>query len=174
LGARGEQVFPAWLEILEDPFLPRAMASSSFDGEGVTTARRNLVSGGIVQGYVLSSYSARRLGLVTTANAGGIHNLVVDANAGTLAELIADCDQALVVTELLGQGVNTVTGDYSRGAAGFWVENGEIVHPVSEVTIAGNLRVIYQRIQAVGSDVDLRGAIRCGSVLVDGITVAGQ
>jgi PmbA protein len=150
------------------------MASSSFDGEGVTTARRNLVSGGIVQGYVLSSYSARRVGLVTTANAGGIHNLVVDANAGTLAELIADCDQALVVTELLGQGVNTVTGDYSRGAAGFWVENGEIVHPVSEVTIAGNLRVIYQRIQAVGSDVDLRGAIRCGSVLVDGITVAGQ
>jgi PmbA protein len=174
LGACGEQVFPAWLEILEDPLLPRAMASGSFDGEGVTTARRKLVSGGIVQGYVLSSYSARRLGLVTTANAGGIHNLVIDANAGPLSELIAGCDEALVVTELLGQGVNTVTGDYSRGAAGFWVEKGEIVHPVSEVTIAGNLREIYRRIQAVGSDVDLRGAVRCGSVLVDGITVAGQ
>jgi PmbA protein len=174
LGACGEQIFPAWLEILEDPLLPRAMASSSFDGEGVTTSRRKLIAGGIVQGYVLSSYSARRLGLVTTANAGGIHNLVVDANAGPLSELIADCDRALVVTELLGQGVNTVTGDYSRGAAGFWVERGEIVHPVSEVTIAGNLREIYQRIQAVGSDVDLRGTVRCGSVLVDGITVAGQ
>jgi PmbA protein len=174
LGARGERVFPAWLDIVEDPLIPGAMASAPFDGEGVATAVRELVGAGVVQGYVLSSYSARRLGLVTTANAGGIHNLVVAPNAGPLAELIAGCDAALVVTELLGQGVNTVTGDYSRGAAGFWVEKGEIVHAVSEVTIAGNLRDMYRQIQAIGSDVDVRGAVRCGSVLIDALTVAGR
>ncbi len=174
LGACGERVFPEWLDIIEDPLIPRGMASAAFDAEGVQTMRRKLVASGVVEGYVLSSYSARRLGLATTANAGGVHNLVIAPTAGPLEQLIAGCETAFVATELLGQGVNIVTGDYSRGAAGLWVENGEIVHAVSEVTIAGNLREIFDRIRAVGSDVDFRGAVRCGSVLVDGLTVAGQ
>lgn len=174
LGARGERVFPEWLDIDEDPFIPRAMASAAFDAEGVRTARRRLVAAGVVEGYVLSSYSARRLGLETTANAGGIHNLVIAPTAGPLEEIIAGCDRAFVATELLGQGVNIVTGDYSRGAAGLWVERGEIVHPVSEVTIAGDLREMFANIRAIGSDTDHRGAIRCGSALVEGVTVAGQ
>jgi PmbA protein len=132
------------------------------------------VSGGVVQGYVLSSYSARRLGVPTTGNAGGIHNLVVTPTGGSLATMIADSSEAFVVTELLGQGANTVTGDYSRGAAGFWVERGEIVHAVSEVTIAGNLSGMFERIAAIGDDVDVRGAVRCGTVRVDGMTVAGE
>jgi PmbA protein len=166
-------VFPRWLQVREDPLIPRAMASAAFDGEGVATAPRDLVGDGVLKGYVLSSYSARRLGLPTTANAGGIHNLVVSPNAGPLESLVAGCDTALVVTELLGQGVNIVTGDYSRGAAGLWVERGEIAYPVSEVTIAGNLRDMLLRMEAVGSDVDLRGAVRCGSVLIEGVTIAG-
>ena len=174
LEAAGQQVFPAWLGIREEPLIPRALASAAFDGEGVATRARDLVAAGVLQGYVLSSYSARRLGLETTGNAGGVHNLVVAPNAGGLEEIISNCDTALVVTELLGQGVNIVTGDYSRGAAGFWVERGEIVCAVSEVTIAGNLRDMFTRIEAVGSDTDLRGAIRCGSVLVGGLTIAGR
>jgi len=150
------------------------MASAPFDGEGVATQRRVLVADGVVQGYVLSSYSARRLGLTTTGNAGGIHNLLVDATAGDLESLIAGCGNAFVVTELLGQGVNTVTGDYSRGAAGFWVEGGEVAYPVSEVTVAGNLSSMFDSIAAIGSDIDSRGAIRCGSVLIEGMTVAGE
>jgi PmbA protein len=154
--------------------LPGAMASAPFDNEGVATRKRTLVDAGVLQGYVLSSYSARRLGLVTTGNAGGIHNLVVTPTAGGLAELLGEHPSVFLVGELLGQGVNTVTGDYSRGAAGFWVEDGEIVHAVHEVTLAGNLRDCFQGIQAIGSDVDLRGTVRCGSVLVDGLTVAGS
>jgi PmbA protein len=173
VGAAGQQVFPEWLDIREDPLIPRGMASAAFDGEGVATRARDLVANGVLQGYVLSSYSARRLGLPTTGNAGGIHNLVIAPNAGPLESIVSGCDTALVVTELLGQGVNTVTGDYSRGAAGLWVERGEVAYPVSEVTIAGNLRDIFLRIQAIGSDVDLRGAVRCGSVLVDALTIAG-
>lgn len=174
LGARGEQIFPDWLEIREEPLIPRAMASAAFDGEGVATSARDLVAGGVLQGYVLSSYSARRLKLETTGNAGGIHNLIVKPNAGSLETLVSGCEKALVVTELLGQGVNTITGDYSRGAAGFWVENGRIAHAVSEVTIAGNLRDMFRRIGAVGSDVDKRGAVRCGSVMIDALTIAGR
>ena len=173
LGARGERIFPAWIDIREDPLIPRAAASAPFDGEGVATAPRELVAAGILQGYVLSSYSARRLNLGTTGNAGGIHNLLVAANAGPLETIVAGCGEALLVTELLGQGANTVTGDYSRGAAGFWVEKGRIAYPVNEVTIAGNLREIFQRIEAIGSDVDSRGAVRVGSVLIGGLTVAG-
>jgi PmbA protein len=173
LDAVGKQVLPKFIDIDEDPWIPRGLGSAPFDGEGVTTRRRRLVAGGVLQEYVLSSYSARRLGLQTTANAGGVHNLLVKPTAGSLADLIAGCDQAFVVGELLGQGVNTVTGDYSRGAAGFWVERGAIVHPVNEVTIAGNLADLFQQIQAVGSDIDTRGSIRCGSVLVDGLTLAG-
>ena len=173
LDAVGKQVLPSFIDIDEDPWLPRALASAPFDAEGVATRQRRLVSRGVLQGYVLSSYSARRLGLVTTGNAGGIHNLLVKPTAGTLEDLIKDCNEAFVVGELLGQGVNTVSGDYSRGAAGFWVERGEIVHPVHEVTIAGNLTHLFREIQAVGSDVDARGTVRCGAVRVDGLTLAG-
>jgi PmbA protein len=173
LDAVGTQVLPAFIEIEEDPWIARGLASAPFDAEGVATRPRRLVEGGVLQGYVLSSYSARRLGLPTTANAGGVHNLLVKPTAGPLAELIAGCDRAFVVGELLGQGVNVVTGDYSRGAAGFWVERGAIVHAVNEVTIAGNLAELLRQIQAVGSDVDVRGTVRCGAVLVDGLILAG-
>jgi PmbA protein len=173
LDAVGQQVLPAFVDIDEDPLIPRALASAPFDGEGVATRRRQLVAGGVLQGYVLSSYSGRRLGLPTTANAGGVHNLLVKPTAGPLAELIADCERGFVVGELLGQGVNIVTGDYSRGAAGFWVERGEIVHAVNEVTIAGSLADLFRQIQAVGSDIDTRGGVRCGAVRVDGLTLAG-
>jgi len=173
LDAVGKQVLPAFIDIEEDPWIPRALASAPFDAEGVATRQRPLVEHGVLQGYVLSSYSARRLGLATTGNAGGVHNLLVKPTAGTLADLIKDCEEAFVVGELLGQGVNTVTGDYSRGAAGFLVERGEIVHPVHEVTIAGNLKDLFREIQAVGSDIDERGTVRCGAVRVDGLTLAG-
>ena len=173
-GAKGTQVLSSLVDITEDPLIPRALGSSPFDGEGVVTKRRELVQSGVLQGYVLSSYSARRLGMPTTGNAGGVHNLLVRPTAGPLEELIKGCAQGFVVGELLGQGVDIVSGDYSRGAAGFWVERGEIVHPVNEVTIAGNLRDLLQNIRAIGSDIETRGVVRCGSVLVDGLTLAGQ
>jgi PmbA protein len=158
----------------ERPHLPRAPGSAPFDGEGVATRDRTLVDGGVLQGYVLSSYSARRLGLQTTGNAGGIHNLLVSTGRADLAGLVREMGRGLVVTELMGQGVNGVTGDYSRGASGFWVEGGEIVHPVQEVTIAGNLKDLYLDIQAVGADVDRRGVIQTGSMLIGRMTVAGD
>jgi PmbA protein len=173
LDAVGKQVLPSFIDIDENPWIAGGLASAPFDAEGVTTRPRQLVTGGVLQGYLLSSYSGRRLGLPTTANAGGVHNLLVRPTAGTLADLIADCDKGFVVGELLGQGVNIVTGDYSRGAAGFWVERGEIVHAVHEVTLAGSLAELFREIQAVGSDVDTRGAVRCGAVRVDGLTLAG-
>lgn len=173
LDAKGEQIFPDFLDIEEDPFIPRALGSAAFDNEGVATRRRKLVEEGVLNGYVLSSYSARRLGTQTTGNAGGVHNLVVHPNGGNLESLLQGHPEIFLVGELLGQGVNTVTGDYSRGAAGFWVEGGEIAYPVHEVTIAGNLKDVFQGIRTVGSDVDSRGSIRCGSVLVEGLTVAG-
>jgi len=174
LDAQGERIFPEFVEIEEDPLIPQAMGSAAFDGEGVATALSPLVEKGVLKRYVLSSYSARRLGMTTTANAGGIHNLVVRPTTGALESLLVQSPQAFMVGELLGQGINTVTGDYSRGAAGFWVEGGEITYPVNEVTIAGNLRDLFNGIVAIGADVDLRGRVRCGSVLVDGLTVAGQ
>ena len=174
LGAAGQLVLPDWLDIHERPHLPRGVASAPFDAEGVATRDRDLVAGGVLQGYVLSSYSARRLGLETTGNAGGIHNLLVSPNAGDLDELIRQMGRGLLVTELMGQGVNGVTGDYSRGASGFWIEGGSSVHPVQEITIAGNLKELYPAIVAVGSDVDRRGAIQTGSVLVGRMTIAGE
>jgi PmbA protein len=174
LGAAGTQVLPAWFRIDERPHLPRAAGSAPFDGEGVATRDRALVAAGVLQGYVLSSYSARRLGLQTTGNAGGIHNLIVGTGGQNLDELLRDMGRGLLVTELMGQGVNGVTGDYSRGASGFWVEGGEIVHPVHEVTIAGNLKDLYLDIQAVGADVDRRGIIQVGSILIGRMTVAGD
>ncbi|MGH8167983.1 MAG: metallopeptidase TldD-related protein, partial [Woeseiaceae bacterium] len=173
LEAAGDQVFPGFLRIEERPHIPKGLASAPYDAEGVATRNRDIVVDGVLKGYVLSSYSARRLGLVTTGNAGGAHNLIVPGNAKDQHELLKMMGDGLLVSELIGQGVNGVTGDYSRGAVGYWVENGEIAFPVHEVTIAGNLQELYKNIRAVGRDQDLRGGIRCGSLLVDGMTIAG-
>ena len=173
LDAAGEKIFPEFMQIEERPHIPGGMASAPYDAEGVRTCDRNIVVDGVLQGYVLSSYSARRLGLQSTGNAGGAHNLLVPGNAGDLDSLVKEMDTGFLVHELIGQGVNAVTGDYSRGAVGYWVENGEIAFPVHEVTIAGNLRELYKRIVAIGSDQDLRGGIRCGSILVSEMKIAG-
>jgi PmbA protein len=173
LDAAGTQLFPDWFWIREDPFVRRGFRSASFDAEGVATRAQDLVRDGVLQRYVLGSYSARKLGLQTTANAGGVHNLEVGANAGGFDDMLARLGRGLLVTELMGQGVNTITGDYSRGASGFWVENGAIVHAVDEVTVAGNLRDMFRDVRAVGDDVDPRSHIRTGSILVDRMTVAG-
>jgi PmbA protein len=174
LGAAGSQVLPGWLSIEERPHLARAPGSAPFDAEGVATRDRSLVREGVLQGYVLSSYSARRLGLETTGNAGGIHNLLVATGTDDLEGLMRQMGRGFVVTELMGHGINGVTGDYSRGASGFWVEGGEIVHPVQEVTIAGNLKDLYLDIQAVGADTDRRGVIQSGSLLIGRMTIAGE
>jgi PmbA protein len=176
VGAAGEQLLPAFVQMQERPHLPGAMASSPFDGEGVATRDRDLVRDGVLQGYVMGSYSARKLGLRTTGNAGGIHNLLVtgSSNLLDLPSLLARMGSGLYVTELLGQGINAVTGDYSRGASGYWVENGQLAYPVHEVTVAGNLRDMYRGVQALGSDVDVMGAIRTGAVLTDEVTIAGS
>ncbi len=175
LDAKGEQVLPRFVQMRERPHLPRAMASSPFDAEGVATRDRDLIIDGVLQGYVLGSYSARKLGLRSTGNAGGIHNLLVDSSEGLLdlPALFARMGTGLYVTELMGQGVNGVTGDYSRGASGYWIENGAIAYPVHEVTIAGNLKTMYAGVQALGSDVDRLGAIQTGPVLLDEVTIAG-
>src|SRR5246500_3146213 len=176
LDAAGSQVFPAFLQMHERPHLPKGLASSPFDQEGAATRDRELIRDGVLDGYVLGSYSARRLGLKTTGNAGGIHNLIVAAGDGGLdAEaFLARLETGLLVTELMGQGVNGVTGDYSRGASGFWGERGAIAYPVHEITIAGNLKPMYRHIVALGDDVDVRGGIRTGSVLLDEMRVAGE
>ena len=170
----GKQIFPDFVRIHEQPLLPGAMGSAAFDNEGVATAPRDIVRDGVLQSYVLGSYSARRLKMETTGNAGGVHNLTIDPGEQNLEAMIKGIKSGLLVTELIGFGVNTVTGDYSRGAAGLWIENGEVVHPVEEVTIAGNLKDIFRNIVAVGSDVDPRRNIRCGSIRVDGLTIAGE
>lgn len=169
----GKQVFPDWFAIDERPHLSHGLRSAAFDAEGVATRGSALVEGGVLQRYVLGSYSARKLGLQTTANAGGVHNLAVKANAGGFDELVRGMGRGLLVTELMGQGVNPVTGDYSRGAAGFWVEDGAIAHPLDEITVAGNLKDVFARIEAVGIDVDRRSHIGVGSILVGRMTVAG-
>ena len=173
LDSAGTRVFPDWFGIDELPFLPRGFRSAAFDAEGVATQESPLVRDGIVQRYVLGSYSARKLGLATTANAGGVHNLQVKANAGDLESMLHGMGRGLLVTELMGQGVNPITGDYSRGAAGFWVENGKLAYPVDGITIAGNLKAMFAAIEAVGSDVDPRSHMRTGSILVGRMTVAG-
>lgn len=175
LDAAGRQVLPAGIQLRERPHIAKALASCPFDSEGVATRDRELVANGVLQGYLLGTYAARKLGLRSTGNAGGVHNLLIESDRGTstFEELLARMGTGLVVTELMGQGVNGVTGDYSRGAAGFWVEGGALAFPVEEVTIAGNLRDMYLAIDAIGSDIDLRGTIRCGSILVGEMTVAG-
>ncbi|MGH8271802.1 MAG: metalloprotease PmbA [Gammaproteobacteria bacterium] len=174
LDAVGKRVLPEWLSFVERPHLLRGAASRAFDDEGVATVERALVERGVLTGYVLGSYSARRLGLETTGNAGGISNLVVEPGGKRPDEPLAALGTGFYVTELIGQGVNTVTGDYSRGAAGFWVERGEIVHPVEEVTIAGNLKDMLVNIVAAGTDVDSRGRIQTGSLLIKEMTLAGE
>ena len=173
LGAAGQQIFPAFMQISERPHLLKGISSAAFDNEGVATHDRELVHDGVLQGYILSAYSARKLGLQTTGNAGGVHNLLVAHGAEDQQALLRRMDTGLLVTELMGQGVNTVTGDYSRGASGFWVERGEIQYPVHEITIAGNLRDLQSGIVAIGSDVDVRGTVRTGSVLLGEMTIAG-
>jgi PmbA protein len=176
LDAAGQAVFPAFLQLAERPHIPKGLASSPFDDEGVATRDRDLVRDGVLQGYVLDSYSARKLGLKTTGNAGGVHNLIVGApgNVVGFEALLERAGSALYVTELMGQGVNPVTGDYSRGASGFWVEGGQLAYPVHEITIAGNLRDMYRSIVALGDDVDTRGSIQTGSVLIAEMTIAGE
>ncbi|HJT97272.1 MAG TPA: metalloprotease PmbA, partial [Rhodanobacteraceae bacterium] len=170
----GRRVFPDWMQIVERPHIPRGHGSTAFDSEGVATRDSDLVTDGTLARYILGSYSARKLGLQSTGNAGGVHNIVVRPGADDFAALVKRMGRGLVVTELMGQGVSLITGDYSRGASGFWIENGEIVHPVEEITIAANLRDVFQRIEAVGSDVDPRSHILTGSLLVGRMTVAGE
>jgi len=174
LNAKGEKVFPEFVNLEIQPHLPKAMGSKNYDAEGVATYRRDLVNNGTIQGYVLGSYFARKLGLQSTANAGGIQNLIVSHGDKDQLALIKQMHKGLIVTEMMGQGINPVTGDYSRGAAGFWVENGEIQYPVSEITIAGNLKDMYQGIVAIGQDVDLQSSILTGSVLINEMTIAGD
>jgi PmbA protein len=174
LDALGEPVFPSFVRIHEQPHLPGALGSAPFDSEGVATRPRDLVAGGVLQGYVLDSYSARKLGMTTTGNAGGVHNLTVEPGEQDLDDLLRTMDTGLLVTELIGHGINLVTGDYSRGAAGFWVEGGEIRYPVEEITVAGNLRELFKGIQAVGRDVNVDSNIRTGSLLLERVTVAGE
>lgn len=173
LDSAGRQLFPSWLNLRERPHLRRGFRSAAFDAEGVATHDNDLVRDGVLQRYILGSYSARRLGLQTTANAGGVHNLVVEPGAFDQAALLRQMGRGLLITELMGQGVNVVTGDYSRGAAGFRIENGVIAYPVDEVTLAGNLADMFQAIEAISNDVDPRSHILTGSMLLGKMTVAG-
>ena len=170
----GKAIFPAHVHLTEHPQLRRGPASAAFDAEGVTTREQPLVRAGVLERYVLGSYSARKLGLTTTGNAGGVRNLAISPGTQDFDALVRGMGRGLVVTELMGQGASTITGDYSRGASGFWVEDGAIAYPVHEVTIAGNLRQMYQNIVALGDDVDVRGTIRCGSLLIGEMTIAGD
>lgn len=174
LDSLGQRIFPDWVNIREEPHLLRGLASSPFDNEGVITSARNIITAGELRGYFLSSYSARKLGMTTTGNAGGSHNLLVNNSGEDFAGLLARMGTGLLVTELLGHGINMVTGDYSRGAAGFWVEQGEIQYPVEEITIAGNLKQMYQDIVAIGTDIETRSSRQTGSILIANMTVAGD
>ncbi len=173
LDSLGQTVFSPCVQMTDLPLIPKGLASGAFDEEGVATQARDIVKDGVVQGYFLASYSARKLGMQSTGNAGGNHNLIMQDTGENFAALLKKMGRGLLVTELMGQGVNAVTGDYSRGAAGFWVEDGVIVYPVQEITIAGNLKTIYKNIVAIGNDVSRRSSRQCGSVLVEGMTLAG-
>ena len=170
----GKQVMPSWMNIVERPFVMRGQGSGSFDAEGVATRDSSLIENGVLARYVLGSYSARKLGLESTGNAGGIHNMIVQPGQDDFAGMLKRMGTGLVVTEVMGQGVSTITGDYSRGAAGFWVENGQIAYPVEEITIAANLRDMYANIVAVGADVDHRSHLLTGSILLEQMTIAGE
>ncbi len=170
----GQQIFPGHIQINEQPHLKKALGSAPFDNDGLPTRNRDIILDGVLQTYILSAYSARKLGMQPTGNAGGVHNLIIEPGNGDLAALLREMDTGLLITDMIGFGVNQVTGDYSRGASGFWVEGGELQFPVEEVTVAGNLKDIYQKILITGSDVDPRGNIRTGSVLIESMTVAGN
>ena len=174
LDAAGQQIFPPGISLNERPHLQGALGSAPFDGEGVATRDRDLVVNGVLGGYLLDAYSARKLGLTSTGNAGGVHNLVVQGDRLDQDALLKGLGTGLLITEMMGQGVNPVTGDYSRGASGFWIENGAVDRPVHEITVAGNLRDMYQGIIALGDDLDRRGAIHCGSILIEQMTIAGD
>jgi len=174
LDALGSQVAASHLSLVEEPHLQRRIGSAGFDGDGVATWSKPFVAAGVAEHYVLSSYAARRLGMHTTGNAGGVFNLSVRGDARPVSELLSIMNRGLLVTELMGQGVNAVTGDYSRGASGYWVENGEIAYPVDEITIAGNLKDMFMNLSLLGDDVDERSNIRTPSLLVDGMTIAGD
>ena len=174
LDAMDQPIFPAGVSVHQRPYLPCAAASSAFDGEGVGTRDRTLIDDGVLRGWVLGSYSARRLGLTTTGNAGGLFNLLLEAPREPFDHLLKRMGRGLLVTELMGSGVNGVTGDYSRGAAGFWVENGEIAHPVDELTIAGNLRDLYKNFIGFGDDIRPYATLQTGSVLVSEMMIAAQ
>ena len=169
----GKLIFPTWMQIYERPRLLSALGSAPFDSEGVPTRDNIFVDKGCITQYVLGSYSARKLGLTSTANSDGVHNLHVTPNAGGLDELIKIMHTGLLVTELMGQGINILTGDYSRGAFGFWIENGSIQYPVEGITVAGNLKEMYSEISAVGNDINPNIATRCGSILISNMTIAG-
>ena len=174
LDSLGSQVFSPMVQLRERPHIKKGLASSPFDNEGVATHDRDVVQDGVLQGYFLSTYSARKLGMQSTGNAGGCHNLILQSGGHDLAGLLKLMGRGLLVTELLGHGINPVTGDYSRGAAGFWVEHGEIQFPVEEITIAGNLKDMFKNLAAVGNDVLVRGSKQCGSILIESMTVAGE
>ncbi|MBS9423958.1 metalloprotease PmbA [Photorhabdus caribbeanensis] len=170
----GKQILPSWLTIEERPHLLAGLASSPFDSEGVSTSNRDIIKDGVLQTWLLTSYSARKLGMASTGHAGGIHNWCIAGQGQDFAGLLRQMGTGLVVTELMGQGVSAVTGDYSRGAAGFWVENGEIQYPVSEITIAGNLKDMWANMVTIGNDIETRSNIQCGSVLLPEMSIAGQ
>jgi PmbA protein len=173
LDAIDTRIFPAFLQLVEYPFESQALGSANYDSEGVAIKQAGLVSDGVLQSYLLDSYAARKLGLQTTGHASGVHNLTLQSTGKSFADCIKTMHRGLLVTELMGHGVNTVTGDYSRGAAGFWVENGEVQFPVEEITIAANLLEMFQGIVEIGDDLDIRGNIRTGSILLENMTIAG-
>jgi len=170
----GKQVLPEWLTIQERPHIVGGLASSPFDAEGLKTKDRTIVDKGTLETYLLTSYAARKMDMQPTGHAGGIHNWRVSQQDNSLQQLCQQMGTGLLVTEVMGQGVNLVNGDYSRGAAGFWVENGEIQYPVEEVTIAGNLKDMLANIVAIGNDTDDRHALHTGSVLLEQMSVAGH
>ncbi|EKZ9011770.1 metalloprotease PmbA [Vibrio alginolyticus] len=170
----GKQVLPEWFNISERPHVLRGLASSPFDSEGVYTQDREIITDGVLATYLLTSYAARKMKMTPTGHAGGIHNWYVKSTGQNFEQMLKELGTGLLVTEVMGQGVNVVTGDYSRGAAGFWIENGEIQYPVSEITIAGNLKDMFTKIVAVGSDIETRSQIQTGSILLDSMKVAGE
>lgn len=174
LNSLGTKIFPDNICIHEQPYLLQALGSSPYDAEGIATRNNLIIENGILNQYILSTYSARKLGLETTANSGGVFNLTVDATMNSLDEILKTMQTGILVTELMGQGVNILTGDFSRGASGFWVENGEIKFPVEEITIAGNLKDMFLNIGAIGSDINNNSALRCGSILIESMIVAGS
>jgi PmbA protein len=174
LDSLGQQIFNSKVNVSERPHLLKGLASSPFDSEGVKTIDREIIHGGELQTYLLASYAARKMGMTATGHAGGIHNWLVQQTHDDLKAVLKEMGTGLLVTELMGQGVNTVTGDYSRGAAGFWVEQGEIQYPVSEITIAGNLKEMFMGMQAIGGDIEARGSVQTGSILIESMQVAGE